>query len=506
MLAYILRRLLLMIPTTIGVTLVIFSLYHIAPGDPALIAVGSQSDADLGAASDNESQIDKFRREHGLDRSIAIQFLDYVGPLNLSADGHPWFSSPRTERVTEDREVPGVEGRTVAEGRPTPIEHLYETSPEERATLDRLVKALVDPTLAGGGDGQAEAASAALVQFAAESSGQQDKALARIFQGLFEQRLAGPTQQPAIQRVSACLAAVTGETPELSPELTERDGARHEVRRWFAWYYTEGGGDRTTNSGEHPYGGLLAFDLGEEMQSGQSVREEILKRLKVTVPLSLVAVLLSYIIALPLGIASVRRQGTALDGGLTIVLFVLYSIPTFWAGLMLVLIFGKTGTDLLPILGLHDKDADPSNTLAYAWDTVLHCILPVLTLTYGSLAYLSRQMRAGMLDVIRQDYIRTAKAKGLSDDRVVYRHALRNSMIPVLTLLASILPILIGGSVIVEFIFDIPGMGKYAYEGLLRRDFSIVMATTIFVGVMTQFGILLSDIAYSLVDPRIRLH
>jgi peptide/nickel transport system permease protein len=242
------------------------------------------------------------------------------------------------------------------------------------------------------------------------------------------------------------------------------------------------------------------------MQSGQSVREEILKRLKVTVPLSLVAVLLSYIIALPLGIASVRRQGTALDGGLTIVLFVLYSIPTFWAGLMLVLIFGKTGTDLLPILGLHDKDADPANTFAYAWDTVLHCILPVLTLTYGSLAYLSRQMRAGMLDVIRQDYIRTAKAKGLSDDRVVYRHALRNSMIPVLTLLASILPILIGGSVIVEFIFDIPGMGKYAYEGLLRRDFSIVMATTIFVGVMTQLGILLSDIAYSLVDPRIRLH
>lgn len=502
MLAYILRRLLLMIPTTIGVSLVIFSLYHIAPGDPALIAVGSQSDADLGAASDNESQIDKFRREHGLDRNIAIQFLDYIGPINLSADGHPWFSSPRSERTVEEREVPGAEGQTIVEGRPSPIEHLYETEAEERSTLDGLVKTLVDaPTPEA-----ADEASAALVAFAGEAPGQRDKALARIFQGLFEQRLGGPNQEPAIRRVSDCLTAVVGAAPELSPELSERDGARHEVRRWFAWYYTEGGGDRTTNSGEKPYGGLLAFDLGEEMQSGQSVREEILKRLKVTVPLSLVAVILSYIIALPLGIASVRRQGTALDGGLTIVLFVLYSIPTFWAGLMLVLIFGKTGTDLLPILGLHDKDADPANTFAYAWDTVLHCILPVLTLTYGSLAYLSRQMRAGMLDVIRQDYIRTAKAKGLSDDRVVYRHALRNSMIPVLTLLASILPILIGGSVIVEFIFDIPGMGKYAYEGLLRRDFSIVMATTIFVGVMTQLGILLSDIAYSLVDPRIRLH
>ena len=212
------------------------------------------------------------------------------------------------------------------------------------------------------------------------------------------------------------------------------------------------------------------------MQSGQSVREEILKRLEVTVPLSLVAVLLSYIIALPLGIASVRRQGTAVDGGLTIVLFVLLD-PDLWAGLMLVLIFGRTGADLLSILGLHDKDADPANTLAYAWDTVLHCILPV-TLTYGSLAYLSRQLRAGLLDVIPLDNTRTATPTGLRHDRVVYRHALRNSMIPVLTLLASILPILIGGSVIVEFIFDIPGMGKYAYEGLLRRDFSIVMATT----------------------------
>jgi peptide/nickel transport system permease protein len=113
-------------------------------------------------------------------------------------------------------------------------------------------------------------------------------------------------------------------------------------------------------------------------------------------------------------------------------------------------------------------------------------------------------MRAGMLDVIRQDYIRTARAKGLSENVVIYKHALRNSLIPVITLLASILPILIGGSVIVETVFDIPGMGKYAFEGLLRRDFYIVMATTVFVGVMTQFGILFSDITYSLVDPRIR--
>ena len=170
-----------------------------------------------------------------------------------------------------------------------------------------------------------------------------------------------------------------------------------------------------------------------------------------------------------------------------------------------VVVFGATGFSILPVVGLYSKDFETYSAAGKVWDVVLHCILPVVTLTYGSLAYLSRQMRAGMLEVIRQDYIRTAKAKGLSDDTVVYKHALRNSMIPVLTLLASILPILVGGALIVEYIFDIPGMGKYAYEGLLRRDFNVIMATTLFVGIMTQFGILLSDIAYSLVDPRIRL-
>ena len=194
---------------------------------------------------------------------------------------------------------------------------------------------------------------------------------------------------------------------------------------------------------------------------------------------------------------------------MTVGLFVLYSIPTFWAGLMLILLFGKTGPDWawwpeLPVLGLHDKDAATFGPVRYVWDLFLHIILPVITMTYVSLAYLSRQMRAGMLDVIRQDYIRTARAKGLSENVVIYKHALRNSMIPVITLLASILPILVGGSIIVESVFDIPGMGKYAFEGLLRRDFYIIMATTIFVGVMTQIGILLSDITYSLVDPRIR--
>ena len=257
-------------------------------------------------------------------------------------------------------------------------------------------------------------------------------------------------------------------------------------------------------TGDDRYSGVLALDFGYEMQrTGTPVMEELWRRLKVTVPLALIATLITYLCAIPLGIFSATRQGTVLDSTTTIGLFVLYSVPSFWMGLMLILLFGKTGLDLLPVVGLHSPDAAELEGFAWFKDMALHAVLPIVALSYTGLAYLSRQMRVGMIDVIRQDYIRTARAKGLSERSVVFKHALRNSLIPVITLLASILPILIGGSIIVEYVFSIPGMGGYVFDGLMRRDFNIIMATTTFSAVMTLFGILLSDIAYALADPRI---
>lgn len=487
-----------MIPTTLGVAFVIFTLYHLAPGDPATVMMGSQSSGDVGADGDAESKIDKFRRKHGLDRAFLVQFLDYLGPFNLSADGHPWFTSPRTERATRETEVRDTATgavRRVAEGVPVEIEHLYRTPAEERTRLDEAVRTLCDVAA----DEAARADARALL----DASGL-ERAAPPLLTALFHRRLAAAGERAAIQRICEALTALAGTEPELDPTLLAADGERHRIRRWFAWYYANGG-YRTQNSGADEWGGLLVGDLGREMQSNRPVAPEVARRLAVTVPLSLASVLLSYLLALPLGIYSARRQGTKVDGAVTVGLFVLYSIPTFWAGLMLILAFGATGLGWLPVVGLFDKDHDSLGAAGRVVDVLLHCILPVLTMTYGTLAYLSRQMRAGMLDVIRQDYIRTARAKGLSEQRVVYKHALRNSMIPVLTLLASILPVLVGGSVIVERVFNIPGMGSYAFEGLLQRDFYIVMATTLIVGVMTQLGILLSDVLYSVVDPRIRL-
>lgn len=249
---------------------------------------------------------------------------------------------------------------------------------------------------------------------------------------------------------------------------------------------------------------VARLDFGNEFfRPNVSVRSELWERLKVTIPLSVTSVLLSYLLAIPLGILSAVKKGSFTDKVSTAFVFLLYSLPTFWAGLMLILLFGATGLDWFPVLGLHDKDAELLSRWGYIKDVLIHAVLPIATLTYGSLAYLSRQMRVGMLDVVRQDFIRTARAKGLSEKVVIFKHALRNSLIPVVTLFATILPYLIGGSVIVETIFTIPGMGLYGFQGLIQRDYNVVMATATMSAMMTLVGFLISDALYAIVDPRI---
>ncbi|HWP84372.1 MAG TPA: ABC transporter permease, partial [Terriglobia bacterium] len=160
---------------------------------------------------------------------------------------------------------------------------------------------------------------------------------------------------------------------------------------------------------------------------------------------------------------------------------------------------------LFPISGISSLDAEQLPFWAWLKDRVWHLVLPVFCLTYGGLAYISRQMRAGMLETIRQDYIRTARAKGLSEKVVVFKHALRNSLIPIITLMADLLPALLGGSVIIESIFTIPGMGLLGFEAILSRDYPVVMAISTIAAFLTLIGLLLADLCYALVNPTISL-
>jgi len=341
-----------MIPTLFGITVLTFAIMHLAPGDPAELRYsGAPGAAEAAEAGRIEQAIERFRREHLLDQPVWRQYLHYVGPFDLSEEGHPWF---------------------------------------------------------GG-------------------------------------------------------------------------------------------------TGLNSWGGLVLGDMGRELfRPNVGVGGEILRRLRVTAPLALAALLLSYLLALPLGIYSCMRQGSVLDVTAAALVFLLYSVPAFWAALLLQLAFGANGLGWLPIIGLADQNAETFSFFGRLWDYLRHALLPVAVLTMGGFAYLSRQMRAGLLETIRQDYVRTARAKGLSERTVILKHALRNSLGPVVMLFATILPALIGGSVIVESIFDLDGLGNYAYGGLLQRDYFVVMGTTTFSALVTLVCILLADLAYAWLDPRVR--
>jgi peptide/nickel transport system permease protein len=213
-----------------------------------------------------------------------------------------------------------------------------------------------------------------------------------------------------------------------------------------------------------------------------------------------------YIISIPMGILSAVKKDSAYDRISSFVLFLLYSLPHFWIALLL-LLYLSSGEylNLFPLGGIHSDWAAGAGFFTRVVDFCWHLVLPVITLTYGEFAFLSRYTRANMLEVINQQYIMTARAKGLSEKKVIFVHAFRNSLIPLVTLMATLLPALIGGTVIVESIFSIPGIGMLSFEAILSRDIPVIMAITTIAAILTLFGILLADLMYSLVDPRIRL-
>lgn len=261
----------------------------------------------------------------------------------------------------------------------------------------------------------------------------------------------------------------------------------------------------TFNQYHHWLANTFRLDFGKSFQDNRDVLEKIWERVPVTAMISLISIFLSYLIAVPIGIYSAANQKTRRDKITTVVLFILYALPSFWLATMLIIFFG--GGDFLawfPNNGLQSMSISPEDPWsARFFDTAWHLVLPIFCITYSNLAYLSRQMRGSMLEVIRQDYIRTARAKGLPENKVIYKHALRNSLIPILTMLASILPALVGGSIIIETIFTVPGVGQLAYQALAARDYPLIMAEFTLAAILTLIGILISDIMYTVVDPRI---
>jgi peptide/nickel transport system permease protein len=258
---------------------------------------------------------------------------------------------------------------------------------------------------------------------------------------------------------------------------------------------------------------LFAFlqgDFAYSFNNQMPVRDLILAALPNTLILASAALVLSFFMGIVIGVVQAIRQNTLVDGLLSGVTLFFYSIPSFWLALMLILVFSVGAGALwswpvsFPASGL----ADPGSDLLGPWDQfkdrVHHLFLPTLTLSLVLTGGIARYVRSSMLEVIRQDYIRTARAKGLSEPRVLFKHALRNGLIPVVTLFGVYFPFLLSGTVLIEFVFAWPGMGQLMVESIHTRDLPVVLAVTFLFGVMVVVGNLLADILYGVVDPRIR--
>jgi peptide/nickel transport system permease protein len=250
---------------------------------------------------------------------------------------------------------------------------------------------------------------------------------------------------------------------------------------------------------------LAVLDLGKSFSSDhRPVADKILERLPITILLNILSMLLILLIAIPIGILSAVHQDSPFDKITSVFVFVGFAIPTFWLALLLMIFFG-VNLSWLPISGIRSLNYEYLPAGAAFWDLIKHLILPVLLSAFGGLAGLSRYMRSNMLEVIRQDYIMTARAKGLSERIVIYKHALRNALLPVITILGLSIPGLIGGSVIFETIFAIPGMGQLFYMSVMARDYPVVMGILFIGAALTLLGNLIADVSYAVADPRIRV-
>jgi peptide/nickel transport system permease protein len=250
--------------------------------------------------------------------------------------------------------------------------------------------------------------------------------------------------------------------------------------------------------------GVAHGDFGRSMIDGSLVTRHITDRLPATLELTISAILLGVLISIPLGVTGALRRGSKIDHALTALSVGGFAIPAFWLGLMLILFFSVQlqawGSPFLPSGGVMTPGTGGGDLL----DRFVHLIMPATVLSFVYLSIWSRFTRSSMLEVLSQDYVRTARAKGMRERRVVYLHALRNAVIPLVTLVGLELPSLVAGGLVVEVVFSWPGIGKLLYERAVATDYSTVLGITTFAAILVVLGNLLADVLYAALDPRIR--
>ncbi len=468
---YLLKRLLLMVPTLVLISLLTFFISTQTPGDPVALQ-WQQDESNFRQWQQSEAQYRQRRAALGLDKPLFyFSFSRLSMPDTLYRIASPIQRRWLRQRVHQTGHWPSVEQlyhqlRQLEAASYQPPSTYFDAQAliDIRQGLNDLYRT----------DDQ-EAARQAWVDI----SHSIDTARGLAF-------LQAPAQsvELAWTRVEAAAQPWRSYVPAL-----HWHGWDNQYHRWLFG----GGGQR----------GLLQGYLGRSYRNQRAVTAELGTAIGTTLQLSLIAIVLAYLIAIPLGVFSAARRNSRWDKGIQTSLFVLYSLPAFWIGTLLIVFLG--GGDFLnwfPPYGLGNTRG-LSGWEAF-WVRAHHLVLPIVCLVYPTLAFLSRQARGGMVQSLHEDYIRTARAKGLGESRVIWWHGFRNALLSIITLFANVFPYAIAGSVIVEVVFSIPGMGKMTLDALYARDYPIVYGVVIVTAVLTLIGYWVSDALYSLADPRIR--
>ena len=269
---------------------------------------------------------------------------------------------------------------------------------------------------------------------------------------------------------------------------------------------------------------IVRLDFGQSITEHRPVLTMIGERIGLTIELNVISALLGYIISIPLGLIAAKNRYAGpgrrfvFDTMSGVGLLVLYSLPAIFIGTLVIVLFSTGGKVadwidvyhpgwswlIMPIGGIHSARADEMGWVANSLDHLKHLVLPIFTMTIGGLAFMAKLSRTSLLENLRMDYVRTARAKGLKERTVVYGHALRNSLLPMITTMALILPGLIGGSIIIEQIFNLPGMGQLFWQAVMRRDYEMIQAIMFIGATLTLVSLLVADILYAVADPRVR--
>jgi len=468
MIGYLLRRILWFIPTLLLVSLLAFGLSRLAPGDPVLLYLQGAGNSEVADTPLRDRTFTEVRRKLGLDQPpfyFAVRPEAYPDTL--------YRLLTRQERAVARSWIRQTGDWAAVQKYQRQLQALYAKSqalPDSLApeALTRIRRRLYDlPAVA----------DTALLRKRWELH------LADVATAHLEEALE-PAQSQFVTAYRTLLHT-HNKAALLRPRLTWY-GLNNQYHDWIS--------------------GLLRGNTGYSFRDGLPVGSKVRFALSWTFWLNSIALLLAYGLSVLLGVVMARYKDSRLDKSLSLGLFLLYSLPSFWVATLLLLFFGTPDYNMqfFSITGLSDLNYGAPFWTRFG-TVARQMVLPVFCLSYGSLAAISLQMRGGMLDALRQDYIRTAYAKGLPAGKVIWKHAFRNGLFPVITILGALFPATIAGSVVIEQIFNIPGMGRLLIESIGAKDWPVVYIIMLLSAILTMAGMLVADMLYALADPRVRL-